>query len=119
MTFITEYRTIDELLQGLQDKTVDKIWLFDCNYNGKTELEIRIVYVFPDNPVIGADVELVRYRRNVQKYFFECLDQWAEEEPESCYEEQVASKILRKRELECQKPEEVIVFGFAFAFLSD
>lgn len=109
MTFIIEYHTEDELLQGLQDGDVSKIWLFYCN--DETDLKIRIVKFLPGNPVIGADVVVVRYRTNLQKYFFECLDQWAEEEHESCLEEQVASKILNKRELECKKPEQVIVFS--------
>ena len=114
VTFIAEFRTTDKLIQDLQHGKVDKIWLFDCN--DKTDPKIRIVHVYPYNPVIGADVELVGYRRNLQKYFFKCLDQWAKEEHESCYEDQVASKILKKRELECKKPEKVIVFIMVLIF---
>jgi len=106
------YDTEVELLQGLQDDKVAKIWLFDCN--DESDLKLRIVLVFPVNPVIGAHVELVEYRRNLQKYFFECLDRWAEEEHGSCYEEQVASKILKKGELECPKSEKLFTRQHCF-----
>lgn len=112
MALIIAYDTEVELLQGLQDDKVAKIWLFDCN--DESDLKLRIVLVFPVNPVIGAHVELVEYRRNLQKYFFECLDRWAEEEHGSCYEKQVASRILKKGELECPKSEKVILFGNGF-----
>ena len=115
MTSIIAYPTKRELLRGLQNDNVAKIWLFDCN--NETDQEIRIVHILSGNPVIGADVKLVGYRKNLQKYLFECLDQWAEEEHESCYEDQVASRILKKRGLECQ-PNKVIVFGNWFDLLS-
>lgn len=117
-SFITEYHTKDNLLKALQDGEVEKIWLFHCDI----DQDIRIVYFFPGKSVLGADVELIEYRRNIQKYFFECLDQWAKEEHESCHEEQVASKILNERELQCKKPQKVIVktkgTGFEFIFIS-
>ena len=116
MTVIAEFGTADELIQGLQDGEVDKIWLFDCN--NETDQKIRIVHISYRSPIIGVNVELVEYRRNLQKNFFKCLEQWAGEEHESCYEEQVASKILKKRELECKKPEKVIEFVNSLDFLS-
>ena len=114
MTFIAEFRTAAKLIQDLQHGKVDKIWLFDCN--NETDLKIRIVHILPYNPVIGANVELAGYRRNLQKYFLECLDKWAEEEHESCYEDQVALRILKKRKIECQKTEKVIAFIMVLTF---
>jgi len=109
-SFITEYNTKDNLLRDFQDGKVEKIWLFRC----EIDQDIRIVYFFPGKSVLGADVELIEYRRNLQKYFFECLVQWAKGEHESCHEEQVASKILDKKELQCKKPQKVIVLGNGF-----
>lgn len=61
LTFITEYHRKDNLLTDLQDGKVEKIWLFHCDI----DQDIRIVYFFPGKSVLGADVELIEYRRNL------------------------------------------------------
>jgi len=76
---IAEYPTEDELLRSLQDGTVDKIWMFDCQAKYKKispDFDFTIVSVLDDEftwgPTVGVRVQFLDSSYFHQN-FTECL----------------------------------------------
>ena len=76
---IAEYSTERELLTSLQNNTVDKVWLFDCQAKEiDPDLDFMIVSVLDDElftwqkPALGVGVQLLK-RSNFGQNFTKCL----------------------------------------------
>lgn len=76
---IAEYPTERELLTSLQNETVDKVWLFECQADEiYSELDFMIVDVLDDEytweePKIGVTIQFSN-RSNYDSNFTECLE---------------------------------------------
>lgn len=78
--FIAEYSTERELLASLQNDTVDKVWLFNCQEKEiNPDLDFMIVSVLEDElwelqkpPTLGVKVQFLN-RSNFDQNFAECL----------------------------------------------
>ncbi|KAL9963403.1 hypothetical protein ACROYT_G026913 [Oculina patagonica] len=73
---VKAYSTEHELLDGLQNGTLDKIWLFDCK--AKSHFDFMIVDVleeYSSSPSIGVGIQLTN-RSKTDENFTYCMEYW-------------------------------------------